>query len=79
MNNVINDEKQQARWDHHETAMKRVDETKAMPKHEAPGDKLTYPSRQDVHGALSCLLTGGQTLCRRTECHRCRRPKVCYN
>jgi hypothetical protein len=36
---VIKDKKQQPRWGHCETTIKRVHETKAMPKGEAPGAK----------------------------------------
>jgi hypothetical protein len=39
MNDVIKDQKEQSRWDDFETALERVDETKAMPEREAPGAK----------------------------------------
>jgi hypothetical protein len=47
------------------------DPNAALPDLPANGEEAPF--------ALSCLLTGGQTLSRRTECQRCRRPKVCFN
>lgn len=39
LNDVSENKKQQRRWDHGETTIKRVDETKAMPEDKAGGAK----------------------------------------